>query len=373
MVESNNSLTIRSNALTFAIWVEEGLYTIFNNTPNLVGSRSFEDWIQAQLAKMNERFDQARYPVAPKGILDRVRIDKMVVRPELDADLSSPPPICAPRETDPDELLIDGGWSFTDGDPTNAQGIGGQWQAYVNQFVTAIDFGLMHELAHQLGVIDLYRMNLVNEPASNYRFQVEDVNGEVIPASNLPTFGFCQLLFRSPGLMAGGDTSPYNDGTYFESHTAGGLNSHFKYRRGYFGEYLFDTPDTTFLQVVDSDGNPLAGVDVRLYQKDALNETFDNIPEIVGTTDTAGRMQLPNRAVVVPITTATGHVLRANPFSQIFHEGENGTMFVKVTRDNLELYGWIFILDLNLAYWMGNREAAEVSVVVLPAASHQCQ
>jgi len=304
----------------------------------------------------------------------------MVIDPELDADFPFPGPVCATYPADPDGLLIDGGWLFKDGDITNAFGLSKWYEAYVTEQllpggpprVMTVDFGLIHELAHQLGVIDLYRMNLVNEPESNYRFQVTDVNGQVIPASNLPTIAFCQILFPYPGIMAGGDRSPYNDPTYFESHTAGGLNSHFNYRRGYFGEYLFDTPQKTLIRIVNSNGTPFTNVNVQLYQKDAITEVFDGAPEITGTTDIEGRMQLPNRAVVVPITTATGHVLQPSPFGQIFHEGENGTMFVKVTQSNQEFYGWLFILDLNLAYWTGNRDTAEITVVVVPPSPHQC-
>ena len=377
---NNNYLIIGSHDLTLSIWVEQGLYDVFNRELNLVGTHSFEDWIQAQIAQMNERFEQAKYAVSPDGILDRVRIDKIVIDPELDADFPFPGPVCATYPADPDGFLIDGGWLFKDGDVTNTFGVNQWYESYVTEQlfpggprrVMTVDFGLIHELTHQLGIIDLYRMNLINEPESNYRFQVTDVNGQVIPASNLPTFGFCQLLFLHPGIMAGGDTSPYDDPTYYESHTAGGLNSNFRMRRGYFGEYLFDTPQTTFIRVVDSNGTPLANVDVRLYQKDALTEVFDDTPEITGATDAEGRMQLLNREVVVPITTATGHVLQPNPFGQIFHEGENGTMFVKVIQNNQEFYGWLFILDLNLAYWSGNLDTAEITIVVVPPSPHQC-
>jgi hypothetical protein len=377
---NNNHLIIGSHDLTLSIWVEQGLYEVFNRELNLVGTHSFEDWIQAQIAQMNERFEQAKYPVSPGGILDRVRIDKMVVDPELDADFPFPGPVCATYPADPDGFLIDAGWLFKDGDVTNTFGFNQWYESYVTEQllpggpgrVMTVDFGLIHELTHQLGIIDLYRMNLINEPESNYRFQVTDMNGQVIPASNLPTVAFCQILFPHPGIMAGGDTSPYDDPTYYESHTAGGLNSHFNYRRGYFGEYLFDTPQTTFVQIIDSNGTPLGSANVQLYQKDALTEAFDDTPEITGTTDIEGRMQLPNREVVVPITTATGHVLQANPFGQIFHEGENGTMFIKVTQNNQEFYGWLFILDLNLAYWSGNRDTAEITIAVVPPSPHQC-
>ncbi len=47
---SNNRLAIGSHDLTLSIWVEQGLYDVFNRELNLVGTHSFEDWIQRQIA-----------------------------------------------------------------------------------------------------------------------------------------------------------------------------------------------------------------------------------------------------------------------------------------------------------------------------------
>lgn len=374
----NNRLTIGSHDLTIAIWVEQGLYDIFNRELNVVGTRSFEDWLQAQFTWMNERFDLSRYPVAPQGILDRVRIDKMVVAPELDADFPFPAPVCAPYAADPNGLLIDGAWQFKDGDPTNAVGIDGWYERYVHETdgyviplpgstprVLGFDTGLVHELAHQLGVIDLYRVDYGP-------FEVTDLGGEVIPREKLPFPDICGTLNPYPGIMAGGDTSPHRDPNYFESHTAGGMNSHYNYRRGYFGEYLFDTPAQTYVNFIDSSGNPLADVFVQFYQKYALTATFDNEPEIEALTDAQGRMLLPNRVPEVPVVTATGHTLRPNPFGQIFHEGSNAVMFVRAVQDGQELYGWLSLLDLNLAYWQGHTEQAEFTIQLVPPGTNSC-
>lgn len=343
-IKTNNALTIGSHDLTLSIWIERGMYDIFNQTLNFTGSYSFEDWIEAQIAKMNERFSQAVYPISPNGIKDRVRIDKIVVADNLDGSSS-------PLNSDPDVYLIDGRWSFSDGDPTNAAGQGGAWQNYANANIGMIDWGLIHEIAHQLGVIDLYRMNLPNDPVNNNGMQVTDLNGSIID------YKILFPVFRHPGLMSGGDTSPYNNGTYFESHTAGGMNSHYNFRRGYYGEYLYDTPTNNYFKILDLYGNPLEGAQVGLYQKNVSTEWIDNTPEISGTTDSQGLLLLTNRPVT-SVTTATGHTLKDNPLGQISVVGQNGTMFLKITKDNQEYYDWLTITDLNLAYWMGNRDSA---------------
>lgn len=348
VVETNNSLLVGSHDLAISIWVERGLYDIFNQTLNLSGSYSFEDWIEAQFAKMNERFSQAKYPVTQDGILDRVKIEKIVVAEDLDGPSS-------PMNSDPDLYLIDGRWQFTDNDPTNETGRNGAWQNYVNQFVNTIDWGLIHELAHQLGTIDLYRMNLANDPANNNRFQVTDLNGKIIEVGKLPP------IFLHPGIMSGGETSPYNDQTYFESHTAGGMNSHFNFRRGYYGEYLFDTPAQNYLKIFDTLANPLSSAQVALYQKDPSTESVDNSPEITGTADSEGIVLLPNRSTP-GVTTATGHTLKDNPFGKINVVGTNGTMFVKVISGTKESYHWLTVTELNLAYWSGAKDSATYTI-----------
>ncbi|MDO8658771.1 MAG: Ig-like domain-containing protein [Candidatus Levybacteria bacterium] len=345
----NNNLSINSHDLTISIWVEKGQYDIFNNTLNLVGTYSFEDWIQAQFAKMNERFSQAQYPVSPNGILDRVRIDKIVVADELDGSQS-------PMNSDPDLYLIDGRWHFTDGDPTNTNGQNGQWQQYVNNYVNIIDWGLIHELGHQLGIIDLYRLGFKNDPVNNDGIQVTDLNGQVISYTILPS------VFTNGGIYAGGDTSPYNDGTYFESHTAGGLSSNFNLRRGYYGEYLYDTPTNNYLKILDGLGSPINEAQAALYQKNPNTEDIDNTPEITGVTDSQGVITLTNRAVTTTFTTATNHTLKNNPFGDINVVGTNGTMLIKITKNNKEDYRWLTITDLNLAFWQGNTNSATYTI-----------
>jgi hypothetical protein len=374
---TNNRLRIGSHDLTIAIWVEQGLYDVFNREQNVAGTRSFEDWLQAQFAWMNERFDLSRYPVAPQGILDRVRIDRMVVASDLDADFPFPAPVCEPYAADPDAFFFDGAWQFRDGDPTNTVGNTEWYELYVHEpnpyviplgtpRVLGIDTGLVHELAHQVGVIDLYR-------ADYGLFEVTDLGGQVIPREQLPfPPGACGTLFPYPGIMSGGDTSPHRDVNLFESHTAGGMNSHYNHRRGYFGEYLFDTPAQTFVHFIDANGAPLADVFVQFYQKYALTDTIDNLPEIEAFTDAQGRMLLPNRVPDVAVVTATGHTLRPNPFGQIFHEGSNTVMFVRAVQDGQELYGWLSLLDLNLAYWQRQTEQAEFTIRLVPPGTNDC-
>lgn len=348
--KANNELTIGSDDLTISIWVERGLYNIFGKTQNIVGTYSFEDWINAQFSMMNNRLSEAKYKTSPHGILDRVRIDKITIAEDLNHGFP-----------DPDILTIDGRWMFSDNDWANLAGKSGAWQNYVDAYIEKIDFGLIHELAHQLGIIDLYRMNLANDPDNNNRISVLDEDGDLVPFSKMPTYSWGQIVFLHPGLMGGGDISPYLDGTYFESHTAAGINTNFNQRRGFYGEYLYDTPKTTSLKILDKNKLPVENAEVFLYQKDENSEIFDNIPEITGETDGLGVIELPNRPAPY-VKTATGHTLNPNPFGKISVVGTNGNMFVKVKKGEDKGYGFFLLTDLNLPYWDGNRDFAQVDI-----------
>ena len=72
-------------------------------------------------------------------------------------------------------------------------------------------------------------------------------------------------------------------------------------------------------------------------------------------------MHLPNRSVN-GVTTSTGHTLRNNPFGQINVVGTNGTMLVQIFKDGKEYYDWLFLIDLNLAYWSGNINSASYTI-----------
>src|SRR3989338_10989078 len=191
------------------------------------------------------------------------------------------------------------------------------------------------------------------ELAKNDKLEVRDRNGQLIPISLVsPTGG--DSLWEHPGLMGGGNIQPYIDGTDYDIETAAALNTHAGKRRGYFGEYLFDMPQSVSLKIIDQTGAPLPNATVAFYQKNPGTENIDNIPEFTGTTNSDGLVLLPNRHAI-SVTTATGHSLHNNPFGQIRVTGENGTMFVKVKSGNQEGHGWLFVTDLNVAYWSGNQ------------------
>jgi hypothetical protein len=345
--KANNILEIDDHALYLDLWVEQGLYDIFNQTTNLIGSQSFEDWLQSQCAAMNLRFSQAIYGGAPSGIVDRVRIDRINVVTDTD-DTSST------FNNDPNIYDFDGRWSLSDRDPSNAAGISGAWQTYVSSFVDGIDWGLVHEWSHQCGLIDEYRMNLLNDPTNNNGFHVLDFSSVQIPDTALPTYAYSQIVFQYPGIMGGGNTYPWVDTTYYDDHSTLGMNRHAGQRRGYYGEFLYDVPANLSVHVQDGSGSAMAGISVELFQKDAGTEEFYNSSVCSGITDASGNFLIPNRAVT-GTSTYTGHTLTANAFGQIDVVGRNGTFFIRLSRCGQVSYYFMTLSEINVDFCQGNQ------------------
>ena len=318
--EINNSLEDRTNALSLRIAITPQMLQAYNTPWNPAFSYSAEDWLQRQIAAMNWDFANSIYPVTPQGATERVRINVIEV-------VSS-----ASRW----DGVNDGGW-FVDAD----------YRTYSDGYdpVTDIDWSLVHELSHQIGMIDLYALDL--EPPL---VQVRDQEGSLV-----------NIGFRWPrwDLMGGGDIHPHTNHRLYSSHSAAGLSSTKGYRRGYYGEYQFDIPQQNYLRILNNQGQPASAVQIAVYQRTGPRNwmgdlMMDNMPEITGTTDATGRVFLTNRSAEGGATTATGHTLSDNPFGVVDVVGSRNRFLVKITQGSHEEFTWLDITDFNLAYWQGD-------------------
>ncbi len=319
--EINNSLEDRTNALSAQIAIHPTAYAACNVPVTTSLPFSAEDWIQKQIARWNQSLAESIYPATPAEATDRVRVDSIVIT------------TTAP----PRDRSHDIPWFLASDDCRPQEGY------YTPE--EDIDWGLIHEMCHQAGLIDLYTFNIAGGSV--------DVTDR---AGNTVNMGF---LWPSVDIMFGGDTWPYNDARFFSSHSAGGSASNKGYRRGYFGEYQFDIPGQNHLLVLDNQGNPAPGVDVRLYQAGDWEDwtrqrPVDATPEIIGSTDTQGRYLLPNRDAHGGVATATGHTLRDNPFGLVNSEGDQNHFLIRLGRGEHEEFHWLDITPFNLAYWLGD-------------------
>ena len=230
-----------------------------------------------------------------------------------------------------------------------------------------IDLGLLHEWMHQLGVIDTYLMNI-------------DTSEVLLPDANIQGqkagCGLGYQEWEEGCYILPTELQDIMSGTEYiriGPHTAGGLRSNYGHRRGHYGEYLYDTPETTIVKILDKRGNPIPDATLRFYQRKWLGEDgpqieegslpiyetyfIGTIPEFEVTTDENGLAVLPNRGVTGPVT-ATEHQLRPNPFGLIDVVGGNGIFLIEMESSECINYEWLTIVELNLAYWDGQTDEA---------------
>lgn len=155
--ESNNQIEDRTNALELGIYVEQSVVDFFNQNVWQAGwgGNSFDNWLQRQVAVWNGIFASAVHPLTPQGIIDRVRLGKVVRVPDGGIHCSTNFP-ADDRELD----LIWGFLSESVGVASNPGCPG--WTAYYkdNPGTWDVDRGLLHELTHARYLIDLYGMNI---------------------------------------------------------------------------------------------------------------------------------------------------------------------------------------------------------------------
>ncbi len=318
-VEVNNARTDRTNALSFRIHVWQSVYDWFNTNarlhdPNLP---SFEDYMQRQIGYMNQNFADSVYPLTPQGVLERVRLDEVVVEPD---DTPDPDPHASHA---PWNWNWDCRWGFT---PSEYPRI---WQEHP-EFITGRYLYVLHEWGHQLGMIDLYNFDLGG-----------DLN-DVQPGIAHPK------VFNSGLMNACGDQ-------FFSPHTACALMSNYHKRRGYFGEYLYDIPDTCRVRVVDAYGQPLAGAQVSFYQADGHRVTPP--ADYTLTADSDGMMTLPNETVYGEAVTGTGHTIAPNPWGLLHVCGFDCIYFCEITAPNGQTDAqFIEVTPFNMAYWGGHTQ-----------------
>jgi hypothetical protein len=322
--ETNNALEDATGAISLELGVTPELYRALENPVDPKWPHSAEDWLQKQVAAMNAAFARSVYPSAPQGITERVRLDRIVV--------SEDAPPADPTEDGGFFMKVDDRFGNPYYDPE-----------------TDVSGALIHELTHQLGIIDMYGMDVSLEIP-----QVLDSQGHPV-----------QIGYSTAGLFPGLMSDPGIDPPTYDEHTSLALNKNVGYRRGYYGDYLYDIPSQTYLHVIDNEGADAAGVAVKLYQGSSTggelgseSRNFDNIPEISGTTDGRGMFLLTARSPGRATITHTNHFLSNNPFGAINIIGNEEDMFIlELTKGTHQEFQWLTIPQLNLACWLACEKA----------------
>ena len=337
LIEDNNTVVDWIKGYTLGFYFSAEAYEALSLSTR-VGRKfqSPEHWIHGNIARLNKM-------LAEYGLKDRVRAELFFITEDrylnLNHDL---------------RWYMDGWWHLWHEDPVYAP-IAEHLDPWQYTERKDIDYVLLHELMHQLGVIDLYRLEMhtgnVLLPDANNPDKMAGCGKDY-----WPNHGVCYWLPEGVRDLMVAYWEPYN---FIGAHTAGGLRKNSGHRRGFYGEYLYDTPQTTVLRIVDQDGKSLSNVALRFYQyeyKHGEGHVLDAVPEFELTTDNSGRVILPNRGIT-GIVTETGHQLKRNPFGVIDVVGWNGTFLIEMQSECTN-YEWLTITELNLAYWRGDTDEA---------------
>ena len=332
ITKKNNTLEFQSDAYTLFAFVEKKCAEKVSQVNSLLGSFSFEDWLRASTVdQMNKMLRASTYDFAPQGTRVRCRLDGIIYVDRIQ-DL--------PADNYPDDAR-DGSWSYPEG----------SWVEYCNLANTYM-WALNHELSHQFGIIDDYQLDLTG--------QANLVNGKP---------------FSQPdgGSMGGGRTQGRR-GAFYADMDVAGYEATYGKRRGFFGEYLWNVPDTNTVRLMVN-GQPAAQVEVRVYQKKwdegagrdtTGNGTIPDKPIMQGTTDEQGRYTFENRPVLKEYTTETGCALKPNPFGYIDVVGRNSVLMLRARVGGTWCYGFMDIGQFNVAFARGNKQAASYELKLLP-------
>jgi len=346
--ERNNSLKTWTDALAVGFYVERSYWQRMTEVVSGlgVGCATFDDWAQKRIRQFNEMAAMAVSDLAPNGVLDRWRLDEVVIvddgalplTPPGEEGVAAPPDqwdILLPNVADRTVDLV---WGF----PARTS----SWISE-DRWILFYD-SLLHELGHARYLVDVYA----------WRVDVSEVAGDVVP-------------FDAPKIF---------DTTYHSTAEWGLMNQHFGFidrysavamnliagRRAVSGNYneplnlgsfLNDLPQQNVVRVIGPDGVPIPNADVKIYQasgktgKGLYPKLYDSKADLVLRTGSDG-------------TVMVGR----NPFSngpvKLELDESNVVAIVEVSGGNDRHWGYLESLEFNLAYWKGHTDLAEHDLVV---------
>jgi len=310
---SNNQLTSNTLSAGFLTYVDvsfiENFREIYSPQHADVFTDDMIDWLNYHMARFNQMFADA-------NCLKRVHYEVLEVLDDEEPDPSVDRQLFG---------IFPFRYHASDGDPRR----GGYYRADED-----IDYGLLHEMGHQLGLIDIYQL-------------------DIIPERNLVS----GLGFYGPDCLMRACS------VFLSEHSALAMNHWLNVAHGYYGQYLYCLPSCLELRILGFDGQPLDGATIKMYQyceRPGQGKIITDQIKAQGTTDANGIFTLPNVPIdsnMVPITGA-GDELHDNPFGYVAVVGTNGLLHFRIEYNGGIDYTWLDITQANVAYWKGHTDTA---------------
>ncbi|GMV37027.1 MAG: hypothetical protein AMXMBFR61_15350 [Fimbriimonadales bacterium] len=342
----NNEATDPLWAFSYFYIVSNGRVKAWHEKRTAYGTFSFEDFYRWHLDIMNLLFAHSVWPASPKGIIARVRLDKIYYTDDVDQAVK--------ERTSPDGIAYDqGGWIWIDDQDRNKK-----WEPASKEWRNQTEWSLPHELGHQLGLVDYYALDY-----AGHEDHVAPDNGEKV--THFQNHPQTMMHWHGPHL--------YNE------VDAGYLNMTWDKPRGHFGDYYFAIPDENYLRITDVNGLGVPDAKVEIYQRGCtvdpngtpgedhgvkyfpviedgdFGKPVSKDPVIVGTTDREGYLRLPNRPVM-EVRTLNGFHRKPNPWGNINVVGGRGLMLVKVTKYERPVYFWLEATEFIRSWFRGQKD-----------------
>jgi hypothetical protein len=357
-VAGNNRRLIYTDALTVGFWIEEKLADYWHDHQYEQNSQnnSFEDWAQWMIEQWNRLMAEANHPLSPDGLMDRWRLDRVIVVPTGALPLSGGLPSNNPDNRDKTVDII---WGFNC--DTDAR-ISDYWKRtpwtkgpVAGTPAFYIDWALLHELSHARYLIDSYGFDVHPDSVKimDERGSHATETGEM--KAVLPHFN------KYRGLMGGGIIP------YYDEYTAGALER-IKGRRArggnynsptVIGEYIQELPESNIITFLDPDGNPVANGKLAIWQAkprpDAwYGKLFEGKASLEYSLDEQGKVTLPRNP------------FGRDPLKHTYGDA-NTVMLMRITVNDQIYYHFQEVSDFNLAYWKGNKKNAFYTIRLSPA------
>jgi len=309
----NNTFAEPVQALGVLVRVDPKIIKHVGGGFGLTGTHNLSDFVQYQLQSFNALMAASIHDVAPQGIIERVRCDKL----EIVTDDAMPIP--DGRYDAVLELKL----------PVDSQQAAG--------YGLRVDWSALRSLGAQLGLAD--PTPLITGFSQS---RIYDRFGR-------PALVAHALRESERGFLGGAA------GSRFSRIEAAYLNSVRGKPRGARGSYLNRIPGSIGIVVHDRDGNALPGVNIGIYQlrqaesgEYLLQGAGGASPLIEATTDENGSLQLPNRPVP-SVVTVDEFGTRANAFGKIAPDYSNGLMAVRLRHGGKESFHFISLMAAQAA------------------------
>jgi hypothetical protein len=337
----NNSFAEPVQAVALDMVVDREVYERFAASMNMVDTYCFEDWLQYNIRALNGLFFESRYPTAPDGIKERVRLDRLVI------------------VDDPLDEQIHATWANSLRQKGQAGGLAEYGTLLVmedegtagwsNFRPLKVDWKMLQLVASQLGLVDLTRTDTRLD--------------QCLALDHSDLYVQRQHFFPYPRTMM------YKAGPFpFTEVCANYLNNTIGRPRGLSGDYLYQVPAKVEVELRACDGSLVEGARVDAYQLQSRGELAGYIAGsgprdslYSSSTGPDGRCELINQEAPAR-KTPMGYDLRPNIFGNIATDGSNGLILLRLALGDVEEFHFVRLFDCNLGWIQGDRDSHVIGI-----------